>query len=302
MKKVQLGKTGLMVTPVIYGGIVSMKDGQEASDRYVKWSLERGINYYDVAPVYEDAQEKLGNSLIGKRDEIYLACKTTTRTYLEAEKEMTESFRLLHTDHFDVYQLHAVSTKEEIDIAFGKGGIMELLFKAKDEGKIAHIGLTGHNEEAILYALSKYDFETVMYPINWNIHMGQGNGEKLCQLKKERGYGILGMKNQIERAWKNNEERYSSKFPKSWCKPFDPKEDPEAAISAMRYALHIGADVLIPPGNFESFSFCIENMEKGTASYTKEDEQILRDRFTKFGHLPFLLEDKGMINESENEL
>ncbi|MBR2222999.1 MAG: aldo/keto reductase, partial [Christensenellaceae bacterium] len=82
MKKVQLGKTGLMVTPVIYGGIVSMKDGQEASDRYVKWSLERGINYYDVAPVYEDAQEKLGNSLIGKRDEIYLACKTTTRTYL----------------------------------------------------------------------------------------------------------------------------------------------------------------------------------------------------------------------------
>lgn len=302
MQKKLLGKTGFMVSPIIYGGIVSMLDGQPASDRYVDYALDMGINYYDVAPVYDDAQEKLGNSLNGRRNGIYLACKTTTRTKEEGRREMEESFRLLKTDYFDVYQLHAVTTKEEIDIAFGKDGIMDFLFNAKKEGKIRNIGITGHSEEAVLYALSKYDFDTVMFPLNWNIHMKSNIGEELCRAKAENNYGILGMKNLIERAWQTKEERYSSKFPKSWCKPIDAINEEGFALAAMRYTFKMGADVLIPPGNIESFSFCVEHMDEAVKPFTEDDAQILNAKLSEFGHLPFLTTDKGMINESDKEL
>jgi aryl-alcohol dehydrogenase-like predicted oxidoreductase len=111
-----LGNTGYQVSAVVYGGIVSMRDGQTNSDRYVAWAIEQGINYFDVAPTYGDAQEKLGQSLIPYRKDVYLACKTKQRLREGAEKEMKESLRLLHTDHFDVYQMHELPTKEDLDI------------------------------------------------------------------------------------------------------------------------------------------------------------------------------------------
>ena len=81
------GKTGLEIFPVVYGGIVSSQDGQKASDNYVAWAIDRGINYFDVAPSYDDAEEKLGISLKSFRKKNYLACKTTKRMRPDAEKE-----------------------------------------------------------------------------------------------------------------------------------------------------------------------------------------------------------------------
>ena len=101
MIKRKFGNTGFDITPVVYGGIVSMEDGQDASDKYVSWAIDHGINYFDVAPSYGDAQEKLGNSLIPYRKKIHLACKTGCRMRVDAQKEFEESFRLLHTDYFD---------------------------------------------------------------------------------------------------------------------------------------------------------------------------------------------------------
>ena len=80
-----LGKTGYEVFPVAYGGIVSMKDGQAPSDNYVSWAIDHGVNYFDVAPSYQDAEEKLGNSLRPYRKDVYLACKTNCRLKKDAE-------------------------------------------------------------------------------------------------------------------------------------------------------------------------------------------------------------------------
>ena len=115
MKYHQLGKTGFTVSAVAYGGIVSASqygettfpgDGQRASDSYVALAIEQGINYFDVAPTYGNAQMMLGNSLKHYRRNIHLACKTEARTRAQAEKLMHESLNLLHTDYFDVYQMH----------------------------------------------------------------------------------------------------------------------------------------------------------------------------------------------------
>ena len=89
--------------------------------------MENGINYFDVAPSYGDAQLLMGNSLQPYRKNVYLACKTAQRKRKDAEKEMLESQKLLHTDYFDIYQMHGLATMEELETAFAPGGVMELM-------------------------------------------------------------------------------------------------------------------------------------------------------------------------------
>jgi aryl-alcohol dehydrogenase-like predicted oxidoreductase len=141
-----LGNTGYEVSPVAYGGIVSMRDGQKNSDRYVSWAIDRGINYFDVAPLYEDAQEKLGHSLRPYRKDVYLACKTFVRRAAEAERELKESMRLLQTDYFDNYQMHSLQSVDEVEDAFSKGGVMELIAPLREKGGLRKLGITCHDE------------------------------------------------------------------------------------------------------------------------------------------------------------
>ena len=257
----KLGKTGFDISAVSYGGIVSMEDGQTASDRYVAWAIDQGVNYFDVAPSYGDAEEKLGNSLKPYRNDVYLACKTAQRLCADAEKELYQSHKLLHTDYFDVYQLHGLANMEEVDTAFGSGGVMEMVSTLKQRGSARNVGITAHNEEAALKCLELYDFDTVLFPFNWFMNMEHGMGSRLIKAAKERGMGVLCMKAFIERAWNNQDERNSSQFPKSWCKPIN-VEDVPFGVAAMKYALSLGVDTLIPPGNFASFSFAVNHIDE----------------------------------------
>ncbi len=284
-----LGNTGYQVSAVVYGGIVSMRDGQTNSDRYVAWAIEQGINYFDVAPTYGDAQEKLGQSLIPYRKDVYLACKTKQRLREGAEKEMKESLRLLHTDHFDVYQMHELSTKEDLDLAFGPGGVMELMAEMKEKGIARKLGITAHSEDVALRALELYNFDTVLFPFNWHMHMAHGMGARLLKAAKERGMGILCMKSMIERAWDEGEQS-RSKYPKSWCKPFDTEIELERELlmAALKYAVALGVDTLIPPGNYEHFSFAVNHIQEILDhSLSENDHELLKTRLSLVKDRPF---------------
>ena len=265
MKYNQLGKTDIRISAVAYGGIVSAgfydnilypAEGQESSDRYVAWAVEHGVNYFDVAPGYGDAQKQLGISLEPYRKQVSLACKTACRDRKNAEKDLEESLKLLKTDCFDVYQLHGVSSMEEVDRACGPGGVMEMMRTLKDR----YVGFTAHSEDAALEMIRLYPFDTVLFPFNWFMNLEHGMGNRLLAALKERGIGILGMKAFIERRWEDGEDRGC--FPKSWCKPINPDEEPEFGIAAMKYALSLGVNTLIPPGNFKSFSFAVEHIDE----------------------------------------
>ena len=188
----ELGKTGFKVFPVVYGGIVSTGEEQKDSDTYVSWAIDRGVNYFDVAPMYGDAQEKLGNSLNGYRKDIFLACKTAQRLRPQAEKEFEQSFKLLHTDYFDIYQMHMLSNQQDIDQAFGPDGVVEMMDKAKQKGRVRKLGITAHSEEIAIKAMSLYDFDTVLFPINWMLNMHDSIGTELCKegQKTPNGYFI----------------------------------------------------------------------------------------------------------------
>ncbi|MHC1694680.1 MAG: aldo/keto reductase [Eubacteriales bacterium] len=282
MIKQLLGKTGYSIYPVVYGGIVSMEDGQSASDRYVNYAVDHGVNYFDVAPTYGDAQEKLGASLVPHRKNIHLACKTAQRGREGSQKELEESLRLLKTDYFDNYQLHGLSTVEELDTAFGPNGAMETLIKAKQAGITAKLGITCHSEAVALKAVALYDFDTVLFPLNWGLHLGKNIGGEISQKAKDKGIGLLGMKTLIHRAWIDDEEHRSSRFTKSWCKPIS--ENEEFGIAALKYTLSLGADAVVPPGNFESFSFAVEHIEQCIANpLTQEDIAFLKDELKNIG-------------------
>ncbi|MBQ9642706.1 MAG: aldo/keto reductase [Lachnospiraceae bacterium] len=291
-----LGKTGLNVSAVVYGGIVSAgvyddrvypQWGQEESDKYVAWAVEQGINYFDVAPTYGNAQEQLGNSLVPYRNQINLACKTKERSREVAERELEESMKLLHTDHFEVYQLHVVKSMEDVEAAFAPGGVMELMRELKESGVAKNIGFTAHSEAAGLAMIERYDFDTVMFPLNWMMNLGKGMGNELLRKAKEHGMGVLGMKSMVERKWLSPEERYSSPYPKSWCKPIDVEEE-AFGMAAMRYALSLGADVLVPPGNFASFQFAVDHIGACLEQpYAECDAQLLREKLPGVAGLEF---------------
>lgn len=277
MVKRPLGNTGFMIAPVVYGSIVSMGEPQDVSDEYVSWALDHGVNYFDVAPTYGDSEEKLGRSLGSRRKDVYIACKTSCRLRKDAEKEMYESLERLRTDYFDVYQLHSITTDKDVDEAFGTGGVMELMVEAKEKGLTRKVGITAHSEKAALRCLELYPFDTVLFPFNWGLNLGQGIGNALMAEAKKRNMGVISIKSMIHRRWLSVEEVERSRFPKSWCKPID-LERPDFRNAAIKYVFAIGVDAIVPPGDFVNFSYAVENIEKCLSEPLMEEDLALLQR------------------------
>jgi len=276
MKKSILGNTTLEISSVMFGGIINMNESSETAAKYVSYAIEKGVNYFDVAPAasYGDSEKMLGPALVPYRKDINLACKTFCRDAESAKRDLYSSLEVLKTDHFDVYQLHALMGKEDVDAVFAKDGAMNVLIKAKEEGIIRHLGITSHDEDAAVYALAYYDFETVLFPINWALDMGKNFGGRLIDICHYKNIGLLAMKSLAHRKWFDGE---GSRFPKSWCKTI--YDNDELGVAAMKYALSKGISAMVPPGNFEQFEFvcnhideCLENpLTSGDLDFLKRE-------------------------------
>ena len=238
-----LGKTGEKLSIIGFGGILVSGVEQATANNMVASAFEKGINYFDVAPSYGNAEEHLGPALKPYRDQCFLACKTLERDKAGAEKELHESLNKLKTDHFDLYQLHALTKKEDVEKAFSPQGAMETVLKAKQQGKIRYIGFSAHSEEAALLAMEKFDFDTILYPINfvcWN----QGNfGPKVVEKATEKKMGILALK---ALAFTRIPEDTKKTYDKLW---YIPVEDKKVADLSVRFTLSQGVTAAIPPGD-----------------------------------------------------
>ena len=257
MQKFRLGKTGFQISAVTFGGIIEMNETDSDAQRYVDAAIERGVNYFDVAPSYGNAQDKLGPALEQYRHGVYLACKTEKRDAAGAKAELLNSLKVLRTDYFDVYQLHGMRAPQDVERAFADDGAMQTMLWAKKEGLIRNIGFSTHNEDVALRTLELYDFDTVLFPMYWAMGINTGWGDRIAQRVKQTDAGLLAMKTLIHRAWLDGEDR--SAYPKSWCKPIS--GDEALGVAAMKYGLSKGAATLIPPGNFEHFTFMTDHID-----------------------------------------
>ncbi|MCL1857651.1 MAG: aldo/keto reductase [Oscillospiraceae bacterium] len=271
MKKSILGETGIEVSTVIFGGIIVGGETSEDCSRYVSYAIDKGVNYFDVAPSYGNAQEMLSPALAPYRKNTYLACKSTVRDS-GIKDELYNSLKVLKTDYFDVYQLHGLSNQEDIDKAFSKNGAMEVLIRAKQEGYIKNIGISAHNEDIAIQALSYYDFATVLFPVNWALNIDKGFGDRLINICKYRNMGILAIKALAHRLWTGENE--NKRFPKSWCKTI--YDNDTLAKAAIKYTLAKGVHAIVPPGNFEQLSYIAEHIDECVDNpLTDDDMKIL---------------------------
>ena len=254
MKKRKLGKTNENLSVIGFGGIVVMNVSQENANDYVAEAVDKGINYFDVAPTYGNAQERLGPALKPYRNSSFLACKTAERDANSAEKELHNSLKLLQTDHIDLYQFHSASTVEDVEKIFAPGGAMETFVKAKEAGLVRYLGFSSHSETAALMMLKKFDFDTILFPISLVCWPNNNFGAKIIQKACERNMGILALKSMSKRPWNENEKH---KWGKCWYKPIDEKCE---AKEALRFTLSKPVTAAIPPGH-ELFRMACEQIE-----------------------------------------
>lgn len=191
MKYRQLGKTGLNVSQIGFGGIPIIRLDLNSAVNVLKYAFARGINFFDTANAYLDSEMKIGQALKDNRTEIVLATKTAKRDGVGAVKHLENSLRMLQTDYIDLLQLHQVSKEEDWEAIWGPGGAMEGLSKAKEQGKIRHIGITSHSYKLALRAIKTGLFATVMFPFSFIENSASG---EMLDLAIEKEIGFLAMK------------------------------------------------------------------------------------------------------------
>jgi aryl-alcohol dehydrogenase-like predicted oxidoreductase len=228
-----LGRTGQKISVVGFPGLALKNYDQQRGTEGLRSALDRGLNYFDVAPAYGngECETKMGIGLEGvKRDSYFLACKTKKRDKAGAREELEASLKLLKTDHFDLYQLHHLRRTEEVEQIFGPGGAMETLLEAKKEGKVKYLGFSAHTTKGALGAMKRFQFDTAMFPIDFVELLKHGFGKEVLDLAKEQGVAVLAIKAMSRGLWPKDVERTR----KWWYRSV---EEPQEVDLAIRFAL-----------------------------------------------------------------
>jgi len=252
IEKRMLGKTGEMLSVIGFGGIV-VKDATtaEAAER-VKMAIDAGINYFDVAPSYGNAEVMLGPALEPYRKGVFLACKTQKRSRDEAREELEQSLKNLRTDHFDLYQFHAVTTMEDVEKIHAPGGAMETFLQARKDGKIRFIGFSAHSVEAAMAMMDRFDFDTILFPFNYTTWNAGNFGPQVLARAQEKKMGILALKAMAKGPWPKNADR--TKYPKCWYEPLTTTED---ILMGLRFTLSHPITAAVPPGDENLFKLAL---------------------------------------------
>lgn len=259
-----------MISIIGFGGMVVKDVTPEEASNYVSEAVDRGINYFDVAPTYGNAQERLGPALKPYRDNCFLACKTTRRDAKGAQEELEESLHLLQTDHFDLYQLHAITTLEDVEQAFAKGGAMETFLKAKEDGKVRYLGFSAHSEVAAHAAMDRYDFDSILFPLSFPIWIKEDFGPSVHRRAQEANQGILALKSMAHQRWPGVTKRDERRWKKTWYEPFD---EIDKASLGLRFTFHLPVHAMIPPGHWELFKMAVELAQSGALTPLNDDER-----------------------------
>ncbi len=230
----RLGRLDHHSSVLLYGAAALASVGQEVADRSIQQALDAGINHFDVAASYGDAELRLGPWMPRIRDRIFLATKTGERSAEAAWSQINASLERLQTERLDLLQLHAVGDLEDLDRAVGPGGALEAATRAVDEGLVGAVGITGHGAETPavhLEALRRFPFATVLTPLNpvlWRDAAYRASYEALAEEVQRQDAGLMIIKTISRRNWPDGPEGapYTT-----WYEPLDGEERIRAAVS-----------------------------------------------------------------------
>jgi aryl-alcohol dehydrogenase-like predicted oxidoreductase len=265
------GKTDIELSVIGLGGMLLSGMEQDEANRTVAEFIERGGNYFDVAPTYGDSEHRLGPALEPYRKNVFLACKTTRRQREGAEAELKESLRRLRTDHLDLYQLHAlIDLKKDVDTVFGKGGAMEVLIPAKKAGQIRHLGFSAHSVEAAQAAMGRYAFDSILFPINAAAYLKGDFGPQIVKLAGSRGVALLALKAMARQVWPKNDPE-KKKYSKCWYQPLTDSREAELGI---RFTLSQPVTAAVPPGEPQLFRLALDVASRFKPLSAQEQDEL----------------------------
>lgn len=225
MEKRRFGRTNHASTLAIFGAAAFYEISQKQADQTMELVISSGINHIDVAPSYGQAEVRLGPWMKKERGRFFLGCKTKERTKKGAHDELRRSLDVLRIDAFDLYQSHEVNTLIELDRLTGPGGALEAVLRAREEGLLKFIGITGHGldvPEVFLEALQRFDFDSILFPINfilYNNPVYKVLAERLLTICVKRDVGVMVIKSIAQGPWGS-----IAKTKTTWYQPFTEKE------------------------------------------------------------------------------
>jgi len=232
MEKRRLGRIGHQTSVLVYGAAALGDVSQQTADASLAQALDAGINHLDTAASYGQAELRMGPTVERVRDQVFLATKSTQRSADDAWRELERSLELLHTDHIDLWQIHAVCDLPELDKVFAPGGAIEAFVRAKEEGIVSWIGITGHTEEAPVVhaeALRRHDFDSVLTPMNYHLYTADddfhAHFDALYELIQDRDVALRTIKAIARKPWIGDRQLAT------WYEPFTDAEDIRAALS-----------------------------------------------------------------------
>jgi len=288
MQRRRLGRTGLEVSVIGFGGIPIIALSRDEAEKVVRYAHGKGVDYFDTARAYGDSEEKIGAALKDVRDEVVIATKTHQRTRDDAARAgIRQSLRNLQTDRIDLVQLHGIDSEEVLMKAMGADGSLAALKEAKAQGKIDYIGISGHNPLVLVKAIKTGEFDTVLVPLNI---LERTATEELIPLTEELDIGIIIMKPMggcgAPLEYPQRDARFLGKPEIDWPDPSEfiahfGKDGLERAQRSLRFVLAHNIDTVIPGlRSIEEVDYVVKVAEDFSDVSPEEKETC------KFGGLP----------------
>jgi aryl-alcohol dehydrogenase-like predicted oxidoreductase len=276
MERRRLGRTEHRSSVLIYGGAALSDSTQEAADQSIQLALDAGINHFDTAESYGASELRLGAWMPQIRDRIFLATKTDDRTATGAYDAIRRSLERLQTDRVDLIQLHAVCDVEDLGRATAPDGAVRGAVRARDEGLVSWIGITGHGMQAPathLEALRRFPFDTVLTPCNYRLWNERAYRHDLEALEDEiaaQDAGLLFIKALARNLWREGEQHLRT----TWYEPLESQEHTDAAV-AFALSDHVVTGIATA-GDVRLVPRLVEAERRASSTTRAEAEAVLR--------------------------
>ena len=271
------GRTGHDSTRIIFGAAALGAVTQDEADATLQLVRRHGVNHLDTAASYGESELRLAPFLAEHRDEYFLATKTEQRTRDEAYAEINRSLERLETDHVDLIQLHNLVAEDEWQTAYAPGGVLEAVVRARDEGLVHHIGVTGHGVTVAaqhLRSLGEFDFDSVLLPYNFPMSQNAeylADFEALTATCADRGVAVQTIKAITRAPWGDREQTAAT-----W---YEPLRDQGAIDTAVAWVLGRDGVFLNTVGDIHILPLVLEAAERFGGRPSEEDMRALESAF-----------------------
>jgi aryl-alcohol dehydrogenase-like predicted oxidoreductase len=248
--KQDFGRTGHKSTRIIFGAYALSEATQVEADRVLELLLAHGVNHIDTAPMYGNAEKRIGPWMVGHRQDFFLATKSRKRTYHGAWDDLQRSLDRLQVDQVDLWQMHGLTNPVGWEKAMGPGGALDAFVEARDQGLVRFLGVTGHGSKVPAMhrqSLERFDFDSVLLPYNYRVMQNRRYAaafEDVVGLCREQDVAVQTIKSIARRPWGSRPKTYNTYF-------YEPLERQDAIDTSAQWALGLSGSFVITAGDMQ---------------------------------------------------